>query len=74
MVQKGKKTRKNSHPIIHFPASEGVSEVSDYARMKRAMSDARERAKGRANDPVLQSGFLIILALSAQCIDSVLHN
>ena len=30
MVQNGKKKlRKNSHPIIHFPTSEGVSKVSE---------------------------------------------
>ena len=26
-----KKNRQNSHPIIHFPTSEGVSEVSERA-------------------------------------------
>ena len=29
MVQKRKLHRKNSNPIIHFPTSEGVSEVSE---------------------------------------------
>ena len=28
MVENGKKHRQNSHLIIHFPTSEGVSEVS----------------------------------------------
>jgi len=29
MVEKRKKHRQNSHPIIHCPTSEGVSEVSE---------------------------------------------
>ena len=29
MVQKRRQHRKNSNPIIHFPTSEGVSEVSE---------------------------------------------
>ena len=31
MVENRKKHRQNSHPIIHFPTSEGVSEVSERA-------------------------------------------
>ena len=31
MVENGKKHRQNSHPIIHCPTSEGVSEVSERA-------------------------------------------
>ena len=31
MGQKRKKHRMNSHPIIHFPTSEGVSEMSEQA-------------------------------------------
>ena len=31
MVQNRKKHRTNSHPIIHFPTSEGVSKVSEQA-------------------------------------------
>ena len=31
MVQNRKKHIKSSHPIIHFPTSEGVSEVSEQA-------------------------------------------
>ena len=31
MVQKRRQHRKNSNPIIHFPTSEGVSEVSEQA-------------------------------------------
>ena len=27
----GKKHRKNTHPTIHFPTSEGMSEVSEQA-------------------------------------------
>ena len=27
MVENSKKTQTNSHPIIHFPTNEGVSEV-----------------------------------------------
>ena len=38
------------HLIIHFPTSEGVSEVSG----------ASKRANGRASDPVLQSVFLAV--------------
>ena len=31
MVEKRKKHRQNSHLIIHFPTSEGVSKVSERA-------------------------------------------
>ena len=31
MVENGKKHRQNSHLIIRFPTSEGVSEVSERA-------------------------------------------
>ena len=31
MVENRKKHRQNSHPIIHCPTSEGVSEVSERA-------------------------------------------
>ena len=31
MVENGKKHRQNSHPIIHCPTREGVSEVSERA-------------------------------------------
>jgi len=31
MVENGIKHRQNSHLIIHFPTSEGVSEVSERA-------------------------------------------
>ena len=41
MVENRKKLRHNSHPIIHFPTSEGVSEVS-------------ERANGRTDERVAQ--------------------
>ena len=54
MGQNRTKHRINSHSIIHFPTSEGVSEVSG----------ASERANGRASGPILQSVFLVILAHS----------
>ena len=73
MVENGKKHRQNSHPIIHCPTSEGVSEVSERANewaqrrvwAKRAVrskrtSGASERANGRASGPVLQSVFLAV--------------
>ena len=50
MVENRKKHRQNSNLIDHFPASEGVSEVSG----------ASERANGRASGPVLQSVFLAV--------------
>ena len=31
MVQNTKENRINNHPIIHYPTSEGVSEVSEQA-------------------------------------------
>ena len=46
MVQNRKKLRKNSHLIIHFPTSSGVSEVSERAS---------EQANGRVSGSVLQS-------------------
>ena len=51
MVENRKKHRQNSHPIIHCPTNEGVSEVSG----------ASERANGRASGPVLQSVFLAVI-------------
>ena len=56
MVENRKKHRQNSHPIIHCPTSEGVSEVSG----------ASERANGRASGPVLQSVFLAVIDHSAR--------
>ena len=50
-----KKHRQNSNLIIHCPTSEGVSEVSG----------ASKQANKQASGPVLQSLFLVILALSA---------
>ena len=49
------------HLIIHFPTSEGVSEVSEQSKQ---MSSASEKANEQASSPVLTSGFLIILAHS----------
>ena len=51
MVENRKKHRQNSHLIIHCPTSEEVSEAS-------------ERANGRASGPVLLSVFLVVLAHS----------
>ena len=75
MGQNRKKLRKNSHLIIHFPTSSGVSKVSErsgarerseqYGASER-VSGASERANGRVGGPVLTSAFLIILAHSAQ--------
>ena len=65
-------TEKNSHLIIYFPTSEGVSEVSEQANewaqwseqdgASEWVSGASEQANGRASGPVLHSGFLVILA------------
>ena len=63
MVENEKKHRQNSHLIIHFPTSEGVSEVSG----------ASERANGRASGPVLQSVFLVVLAHSGEESSGALH-
>ena len=46
---------RNELEQIHFPTSEGVSEVSG----------ASERANGRASGPVLQSVFLAVFDHSA---------
>ena len=43
MVQKGKKYRKNSHLIIHFPTSEGVSGVREVNKQGERVS-VEERA------------------------------
>ena len=40
MVENGKKHRQNSHPIIHFPTSEGVSEVSERVSVAEGASEA----------------------------------
>ena len=76
---KEKKHRQNSHPIIHCPTSEGVSEVSERTsersggRERSEQSGASERvsgasewANGRASGPVLQSVFLAVFDHSAQ--------
>ena len=47
---------------IHFPTSEGVSEVSGVS----------ERANGRASDPVLQSVFLAVLDHSVMVLESLI--
>ena len=64
-----RKNRLNSHPIIHFPTSEGVSEVSERSGWRersqqsgasKRMSGASEQANGRASGPVLTSVFFFI--------------
>ena len=75
MVQNRKKHWKNSHLIIHFPTSEGVSEVSAAERTSEASRaeqanewavQANEQMDKRVThwvtDPVLHSRFLVILA------------
>ena len=65
MGQIKEKHRINSHPIIHCPMSEGVSEVIEQTSERSGghkQSGASERANRRASSPVLLSGFLIILA------------
>ena len=42
MVENGKKHRIISHPIIHFPTSEGVSEVSSVEQANECMAQANE--------------------------------
>ena len=64
MGQNREKHRINSHPIIHCPTNEGVSEVSRAEQAQR-VSGASEQANGRASGPVLQSVFLALLAHSA---------
>ena len=62
-----KKDRQNSHIIIRCPTSQGVSEVSrtseqsEQCGASERVSGASEWANGRTSDPVLQSGFLVIL-------------
>ena len=58
--------RKNSHLIIDFPTSEKVSKVSERASRMEQANQWVVRANGRVSSPVLQSGFLIILAHSAR--------
>ena len=67
MGQMKEKHKQNSHPIVHFLTSEGVSEMSEWANewVSEWVSGASERAIGRAIDPVLQSVFLVALAHSA---------
>ena len=57
MVENRKKHRQNSHPIIHCPTSEGVSEVSERVSAAEGASEASspEQANGRASGPVLDS-------------------
>ena len=67
MVQNGKIHRENSHSIIHFSTSKGVSEVSEQSQQGGAsewVSCASEQANGQASDPVFTSGFLVDLAHS----------
>ena len=66
------------HPIIHFPTSEGVSEVSERTSERSGgreqseqsgaserVSSASERANGRASGSVLTSLFLFVPDRSA---------
>ena len=43
MVENRKKHRQNSHPIIHCPTSEGVSEVSERVSEAEVAGGASER-------------------------------
>ena len=78
MVENRTKLRQNSHPIIHCPTSEGVSEVSErtsecsggrerseQSEASERVSGASKRANGRASGPVLQSVFLAVIDHSA---------
>ena len=79
MVENGKKHRQNSHLIIHFPTSEGVSEVSERAnewaqwraRAKRAVRSKRtsercEQTSKRTSEwPSTAVCFLAVLDHSA---------
>ena len=58
MVENRKKHGQNSHPIIHCPTSEGVSEVSGASER---VSSVSKRANRRASGPVLQSLFLTVI-------------
>ena len=53
----------------------GARERSKQGGAKKSVSSASEGANGRANSPVLQSGFLVILAHSASsaahCVSKV---
>ena len=73
-----KKHRINSYLVIHCPASEGVSKVSEqtsecsrvrerseWCGASKWVSGASERANGRASGPALQSGYLVSLTHSA---------
>ena len=63
-----KNYNKNSHLIIHFLTSSGVSEqASEASRAEQANKWAvrAKKANGWASDPVLTSGFLVILDHSA---------
>ena len=40
MIENRKKHRQNSHPIIHYPTSEGVSEVSERVSAAEGASEA----------------------------------
>ena len=46
MVENGKKHRQNNYLIIHFPTSEGVSEVSEESGVSERVSGASKRANG----------------------------
>ena len=84
MVQsRKKKHRLYSRPIIHFPTSKEVSEVSErtsersgvreqseQCEASERVSGASERANGRVSGPVLTSGFLVDLAHSGPRRDS----
>ena len=71
MVENRKKHRQNSHLMINFLTSEGVSEVSERANERaqlRAQSGASKRVSGvsdqanrRASGLVLQSVFFAVL-------------
>ena len=76
MVENRKEHRQNSHPIIHCPTREGVSEVSERTsersgrRERSKQSGASERASSaseRASGPVLQSVFLAVFDHSERC-------
>ena len=57
MVENQKKHRQNSHPIIHCPTSEGVSEVSEQA------NESAAEGASEASSPEQANGFFLLLIL-----------
>ena len=73
MVENRKKHKQNSHPIIHFPTSQGVSQVSEQASgaSGRAVRASEWTSEWTSEWPHYCSLFLAVLHHSAMTLGAL---